>query len=168
MENDDIKQSSQLYIAFLEDGIYLNNVMTQIKLVDYNDYEELTNLKFDGAFNDDLDFWNVIFKVYSDVYSGFKPILVTIYIGFAFFQGLFIVTLFSLLVTWFNRLGTARMFKFSEQWKITIYGMTGFVLGNVFSTMFSLNIIYYIGIIWSLVICIKSTQVYERGDNNEL
>lgn len=157
-----------LTLCFLSDGVYMRTYILQSKLFDYTDYDELKNLNFNGAFTDDMEFWNSIFKVYNDYTSKFRTVYSVIYVISAFIENLFTLVIFSLLVTLFNRLGSRNHLKFGGQWKITIYGMTAYVLGNVFMMLFSWSLVYYIGIIWSLVMCIKATQRYERGDNNEL
>lgn len=159
---------SNAVIAFLEDGVYLESQVFSKKLFEYVEYIDFEGLDFNGAFENDNAFWDSIFRVYNNYYKNFRTSLIIFNIIFAVLQSIFTIVIFGLLVTLFNRFGGHNAFRFKTHYKITLHGLTAYVLGNVFSIAFSFGLLYYVGIIWSLAVCIKSTSRYERGDNNEL
>ena len=158
-----------ILLCFLEDGVYIVNRLYKTKLINYDDYDVLEGIDFNDATKDNRDFWDSIFNVYHGVLGKFQPFLSIVYIGSSFFQAIVTLLSYSVLLTWFNRLGMKSSFTFGQSWKITTYGLTAFALGNVLAIMFNFSIFYYVGIIWTLIICIISTQNFiGRGENNEL
>ena len=161
--------SNHIYISFLSDGVYVDNSIIGMNLFKYSDYEELEGLDFNGAINDDNEFWDVIFGVSQKYIDNFKLFLRIGYVGYAFFQGIITILIWSLLITLFNRVGGQYNLSFSKHWKLDVYGMTGFVLGSVLASLFSLGILYYIGLILSLIVCnIGTHNNLYRGGNHEL
>ena len=158
-----------MVLCFLEDGVYLMNYVYKYKIISYEDYEQLEGIDFNKATIDDSEFWDNIFSTYSSVLKKFQPFLSIVYIGSSFVQALVMLLFYSVLVTWFNRFGMKVNYSFWENWRITVYGLTAFTLGNALALMINMSIFYYVGIIWSLIICIISTQNFiGRGENNEL
>ncbi len=170
--NNDIElenSSVTTVIAFLADGVYFGNSIAKQEMIKYSDFEELNNLDFNSVKDNMLEFWNPVFNVVQKLLDQNKGLYVTLYILSSIFQALVMICLYSLIFTIFNRIGVPTHLKFKDHWKLSIYGVTGFVLGNTLSLLFNFSLLYYIGFIVSIVVCfISSKNFIIRGGNNEL
>ena len=176
MEIKNIKTSGINYqsftmetIAVLKDGVYLYNGITLNKMFSYSDYQVLENLDLNDAGKDKMDFWEPVFMVLQQQINKIKPFYIVMYILSSIIQACMTVLLCSLVLTGFNRIGTPINLRFKNHWKLCVYGSTGFVLGNIFATLYNFMLLYYVGLFLSIAICaIASKKFIIRGGKNEL
>jgi len=156
-------------VAFLSDGVYLTSEIMSQKILNYSDYDDLMNIDFNDVKEGKVSFWDPMFNVIQQKLDEFKPIYTAIYIFSSILQAIITICIYSLILVCFNRLGVKTHLRFSDHWKLCIYGLTGFVLGTTLSIMFNFTLLYYVGFIVSIVICsISSRKFIIRGGSNEL
>ena len=74
------------------------------------------------------------------------------------------LALLSLIVTIFGRFSKGNTLKFSKYWQMSIYLVTPMVFGELFATLYSMQVFYYIGLIMTLIYSMTFNQVCGKGD----
>ena len=69
--------STKTIIEFGRYGVFVHKYGMRILVFSYNEKPELSDLKFSDAYNDDSNFWNVIFKVAEEEIMLAEPLIKT-------------------------------------------------------------------------------------------
>ena len=155
-------------ILFFEDGIYLCTPVASTKIIEYKDYQAFEGLDFTLARSGDDSFWNQAYNLLNDIFNTYRGLFITISIIVIVIQSVLIIVIGSLLLTAFGRFGQANYFSFIKHWQIMIYVMTPLVVGDLFATLFSVRLFYYIGLFMTLIYSFGINQDPNRGGQNEL
>jgi hypothetical protein len=138
-------------ILMTKSKVYLRQAFMETLLFDYHDYESLKNLNLALASQDDYAFWNTVFPVISDQIAEFLPYIQMANIGMAFVLSLFDFLFFSVIITFFLKMGTHGLISFGKLWKLIVYAMTPYVLSQLLGSLFSLDLLSFAGMIVTVI-----------------
>ena len=158
-------------IVFLDQSVdlyyYLNGVkVTNLMLFKYSDYTELENVDLRLAKSiENYDFWNKMFNVTNKEISKYIP-YASIAVGISYtFLNLGMMLLIALVLSLFQRISIRRIISFKESYVIACYACSPLVISGLLSELFSLRIIYTIGIIVAVVYnMIAASQLISIND----
>lgn len=160
---------SETLIEFGRHGVFIHKYGVRILLFSYNEREELNNIKFSSAYEDDKEFWDVIFKVAKEEILFNEALIKSINIAVLFIGEALSMVILTVLLTLFNRPMNRKDLKFSKMWQMVIYLITPFAFASVLAQLFNMTLIYYIGLIIAIVNIIRFSQcIIIRGGKNEL
>jgi len=150
-------------ILFSKKSVYLvkkqilNTYKTK-ELFNYNKYNELENFDLSKAQENDIEFWGLVFPI---INAQIGEMFYTNYVmNFLFYYLLpFILELliFSLILTFFQRRfrGFNEPMRFSKLWQLMIYILLPYVVFRLFSQLYNIYILSFIGIIMSIIYASK-------------
>lgn len=149
-------------ILFTIDGVYeYRNYPTL--LVTYDKYN-LNGIDFSKAKENDYKYWENIFTNLSSIINTYKNQTMWITIVSLVLISSGGLALLSLIVTIFGRFSKGNTLKFSKYWQMSIYLVTPMVFGELFATLYSMQVFYYIGLIMTLIYSMTFNQVCGKGD----
>lgn len=149
-------------ILFSIDGVYeYRNYPTL--LVTYDKYN-LNGIDFSKAKENDYKYWENIFTNLSSIINTYKNQTMWITIVSLILISSGGLALLSLIVTIFGRFSKGNTLKFSKYWQMSIYLVTPMVFGELFATLYSMQVFYYIGLIMTLIYSMTFNQVCGKGD----
>ncbi|CCY07170.1 uncharacterized protein BN756_00489 [Coprobacillus sp. CAG:698] len=149
-------------ILFTIDGVYeYRNYPTL--LVTYDKYN-LNGIDFSKAKENDYKYWENIFTNLSSIINTYKNQTMWITIVSLVLISSGGLALLSLIVTIFGRFSKGNNLKFSKYWQMSIYLVTPMVFGELFATLYSMQVFYYIGLIMTLIYSMTFNQVCGKGD----
>ncbi len=168
--NDDIETSTRYstIIEFNRTGVFIQQFGIRRLLFGYNEYEELSSINFKDAYENDSKFWDNIFSVLDNeipkqevIYKGFNILV-------SFVSTALSLALWSLIFTIFNKSSNNKV-TFSKYWQLMIYILTPYAVCYTLSRMFGFGILYYIGLIWTVINVMRFSQriVIIKGDDND-
>lgn len=141
-------------LIFKSDGLYTSsssNAIFQYKSIDFNGFS------FKEAKNGSFEYYDQIFGKITKMLDYIKEQTLPIDILLATFEIASNILLLSLICTLITRINQ-KQYHFKKQWKLTIYLLTPFIFGELFAILFSINIIYYIGLIITIKNCMSFNQ----------
>lgn len=138
-------------ILMTKSKVYIRQTFMETLLFEYDDYENLKNLDLALASKDDYAFWNTIFPVISDQIAKFLPYIQMTNIGMAFVLSLFDFLFFSLILTFFLKMGTRGLISFGTLWKLMVYTMTPYVLCQLLGNLYSFDLLSFAGMIVTVI-----------------
>lgn len=163
------KEISENYtIVFRQEAIVLNLAGVEMKIANYNDIDRLKNfdLSLLGDYNN-TNAWNDIFAVCNDVVKSYiKFAAVSISLA-AFLENGLVILIIALIISMSFVFRFSRLLKFSAMYKMSIYYTAPFVVGCLLSSLFNFALLYYIGMIVSLVYSIIGSNVIVRRLMNQ-
>ncbi len=168
--NDSVRyREFPVVVELSKSGVFLYQYGFRQFLFSYSDYSELNGMKLNLACENNDHFWNVAFGIIRTEAKKIAPVFRTIDIVLSIIVNGVYICLFSFILTLFNRSGNRKNVKFSKFWQMVIYLMTPYAVGSILADVFGLALIYYVGLIWSMVNVIRFSQfIGLRGDINEL
>lgn len=164
---EDVKNSEMpidgMSIVLAKDGVYLK-VGAAIKIVEYSKYDYLHNIDFtDEELLADIKFWDNIFSVTESILKEYKPLTLIINTIYYFIYWTGTMMMFVLIISFFSKMRTSNLLSFGSIFKISIYNLAPFVICLIFSTVFNLGFLIYIGyIITSIYNFITINEVLKR------
>lgn len=142
-------------IVLTKDGIYqiislLEDFPT--KIASYSDYEYLKNLDFsDPEIFSDINFWDNVFNVTSMILNEARPMYIISNLLYYVVYWIGMIVLFVFIMTFFAKMRTGNYLGFWKIFKLTFYSLTPFIVCLVFSTLFNLGFLVYIGYLISAI-----------------
>jgi len=138
-------------IVFAKDGIYIK-LPVAIQLFGYDKYDYLKNIDFtDKDLLADINFWDNMYSIADSELNELKPTFLIINTIRYIFSYIGLMMTIVLIVSLFTKLRTGTYLNFGAIFKITIYSLAPLVVCLVFSTLFNLGFLTYIGYILSMV-----------------
>lgn len=160
---------SETVIEFGRHGVFVHKYGGRMLLFSYNEKKELNNLSFSKAYDDDKEFWDTIFKVAEEEVLFKETLIKTIDIAVLFVGETLSILILTLLLALFNRPLNRKDLKFNKMWQMTVYLISPFAFAKVITELFGVTLIYYIGLIITIVNIIKFSQcIVIRGGKDEL
>ena len=144
---------NKINIIMGKDAIHISYSLLDFELGKYSDYEEFEGLDFSDSSINNSDLWEPLMLGYKKVLSNYVGVINTIYIIIYA-----ISIIFSLLATLISRIGY-KLYSFKDNWKLVIYCMMGYVLGNFLSTLTGVSIFGFIGIVITLIYAFSLNRV---------
>lgn len=167
--DNQVYTNTQTTIELTRTGVFLHQYGIKKLLFSYSDYSELKNIDITKAYDNDNDFWEIVFDIVDkevDKYETAARVIsvISIFIGEATY-----LLVLSFVLTLFNRGTNRRGLKFTKIWQMAIYMMSPYVFGGIIAETFGIVIVYYIGLIWSMINVGRfSNTIVLRGEDNEL
>ena len=133
------------------DGVYTKYPIVY-KIMEFKDFEYLKNLDFSNKeILSDISFWDNIFNVVETVLGEYKPIFVVIGLIYNFMYLAGLMMAIALITTFFSKMRTSNFLSFGSIFKLTIYNLAPFVICLIFSTLFNIAFLMWIGYILTAV-----------------
>lgn len=148
-------------ILFWNDGIYEYS-STPTLILSY-DMLNLDGTDFRNAKNNDYDFWENIFTKLSTILDEYRNQTKWYTIGVLLLSSLLGLGLLSIIITIFGRFSRGNNIKFSKYWQMSIYLVTPMIFGELFATLYGLQLFYYIGLIMTIIYSIIFNQMSGKG-----
>lgn len=158
--------SSNEVIIFTEDGIAISLYTMVFYLGSYDEFSSFEGLSFENTKPSDSDFWDVFFEGMNSVYKKYKTTIFVINVTLTILSSAISFILFTLITTAISRLGRLGLIPFGKNYKLIIYYMMPYVLGELFASLTGIRIIMYIGMGYTLFNIFKMNFVV-GGSNNE-
>ena len=149
---------NKINIIMGKDAIHISYSLLDFVLGKYSDYEEFEGLDFSDSSINNSDLWEPLMLGYKKVLSNYVGVINTIYIIIYAISIIGNLIIFSLLATLISRIGY-KLYSFKDNWKLVIYCMMGYVLGNVLSTLTGVSIFGFIGIVITLIYAFSLNRV---------
>ncbi len=159
-ENSGKEISENYTIVFREEAILLSFAGVEMKIANYNDIDKLKNFELSllGDYNNTNE-WNDVFAVCNDVVKSYINFAALSISFSAFIQNVMVILIIALIISMSFVFRFSKLLKFSAMYKMSIYYTAPFVIGCLLSSLFNLGILYYIGMIVSLVYSIIGSNV---------
>ncbi len=143
---------NEMALVFCSDGVYLKVAVANSKIVQYSDYDYLKNVNFSNKELIESEiFWIEIYTILDDITDSYKPIYVISYSLYYIIYWFMWLSIFCLIMALFSKMRTMGLIKYWELFKMSIYGLTPFIICSVFATLFNLGFLIYIGYIISAI-----------------
>lgn len=169
--NDDVISNPRyaMIIELSRTGVFIHQFGIRRLLFAYKDYEELNNIRFNGAYTNDSAFWDKIFSVLDSELPKEGPVYKVLNVAIVFVSTAFSLALWSLIFTIFNRPVDNRGITFGKYWQMVIYLLTPYAICYTISRMFSLSLLYYVGLVWTIFNIMRFSQriVFIKGDSDD-
>lgn len=160
---------AETVVEFNRHGVFVHKYGIRMFLFSYNEKEELNDIDFKSAYDDDKEFWDAIFKVAEEEVLFKESLIKTMDIAVLFIGEVLTVLILTLLLALFNRPINRKDLKFNKMWQMTVYLISPFAFAKVITELFGLTLIYYIGLIVTIINIIKFSQcIIIRGGKDEL
>ncbi|MDD3171165.1 MAG: hypothetical protein PHO86_02470 [Bacilli bacterium] len=168
-DNIQVDSATTPTIVFTKNGVvFIYSIYNDI-LLTYDDYPELEDLDFSGAYNDDDAFWGTIFPIISNKLDSYKPVIITANVVVAIIGALGSILIWSLIISVFQKINIGSKIKFSKLWQMMMYIMITFVIGSLLADLFGSILLYYGGFILMVANSAKLGQaIIIGGEKNEL
>ncbi len=153
-ENIDNYQWSMdsILIVFCNDGVYGKMAIASKQFFKFSDSEYFKNLDFSNPdIFQDFDFWNNTFSVIQKLIDDSKVVYIAIYTCYYIIYSFIWLFVLALIVTMFSKFRIMGALKFWDLYKISIYSLTPFVICSVFSSLFGVGLLIYVGYIVSAI-----------------
>ncbi|HEY8445206.1 MAG TPA: DUF1189 family protein, partial [Bacilli bacterium] len=152
MDNIDDNLTDILTIIFQSDGVYIKQVLITRKVFQYDDYPILNGIDFsDASSHQNHEFWDKIFTVASQEINKIRPIINVVNVIVNGVVLILDLLIFCIVFSLFQTLLVSRVIKYTKLFKLSIYLLLPYTLGNVLSILFGYNIIYYLGLLISAI-----------------
>ena len=150
-------------------GVFLEQFGFKTLLFSYKDYEVLNNIRFEKAYDNDSEFWDCIFQVLDKEIPKYEIIYKVANVLLLFVSLSASLALWSLIFTIFNKSSDNRGLKFTKYWQMMVYVLTPYAFCYSLSRLFGLSLIYYIGLLWTIINVLRFSQriVVIKGDNDD-
>ncbi len=169
--NDDVTTYARYstIIEFSRTGVFIHQFGIRRLLCSYKDYFEFSNMKFSDAYNNDGEFWQNIFSIIDKEVPKQEVLYKTMNIVLVFIATAFSLALWSLIFSVFNKSTSTKKMSFGKFWQLMIYLITPYAVLYTMSKMFGLNLLYYIGLGWTIVNIFRFSRkvVIIKGDDND-
>ena len=142
----------KMSIVLATDGVYIKYSVMSEKLFEYSKYEYLKNLDLSDV--DQLRgnaFWNNIFDILYQELHSIRWFTITVNAINNILYSIMLMLAFTFIVTLFSKFRTGGYLKFFGIFKVTIYNLTPFIFCLIFSILFNLHFLTYIGYIISAI-----------------
>lgn len=150
-------------------GVFIHKYGVRVLLFSYNEKPELSNLKFSKAYDDDSEFWNTVFKIVEEEVILNEPVIKTVKIASLFVYETLSILVLIIILALFNRPMNRKELSFSKMCQMIVYLISPFAFASLLSQLFGFVIIYYIGLLITIINIMKFSQcIVIRGGNNEL
>ncbi|MGI6710681.1 MAG: DUF1189 family protein [Bacilli bacterium] len=145
------------YLVLSPDKVYLyvNGLPFKIEILSYSEYPSLANIDFSEATKGENLFWEEIFEIYRLEYNKFRPYNLAINLIESAINSLFMILLFSLLISLFGRPEISEVYGLVKIWKLTIYAMAPYVFLTTIGVLFNLVFFRILGILITVVFVIR-------------
>ena len=169
--NDEVMTNPR-YATIIElsrTGVFIHQFGIRRLLFAYKDYSELTNIKLSKSYENDGEFWGNVFSVLDKELPKEEGLYKAINIVLLVLSTAFSLVLWSLIFTIFNRPADKRGLSFAKYWQMVIYLLTPYAICFTVSKMFSLSLVYYLGLVWTIINIMRFSQriVFIKGDEND-
>lgn len=169
--NDDVTTYARYstIIEFSRTGVFIHQFGIRRLLCSYKDYFEFSNMKFSDAYNNDGEFWQNIFSIIDKEVPKQEVLYKTMNIVLVFIATSFSLALWSLIFSVFNKSTSTKKMSFGKFWQLMIYLITPYAVLYTMSKMFGLNLLYYLGLGWTIVNIFRFSRkvVIIKGDDND-
>lgn len=145
-------------VLLREDGVYLTQSALSIKLFDYSEYSGLNGLDFSNLKNKNDNSWNIVFNVINKEAEEIKPVSDVIQVVMIALTELISMILISVLLAFFQSFSLSGVITFGKIWKMCIYVLAPFVIGNVLGVMFNFALLFYVGLGFSALYAASISQ----------
>ena len=161
--------SAKTYVIFKETGVYLSQSAMHIKLFEYNEYTELDNFDFGDLSNSNSPSWDTIFTVAIEEINKVKPTITIMSIIMLAASETMTLLFISLMLAFFQSFTLTKIISFGQTWKMCIYLLTPYVIGNVLAMLFNLSILFYLGLAMTALYAASLSQriLREKSGRNE-
>ena len=161
--------SAKTYVIFKETGVYLSQSAMHIKLFEYNEYTELDNFDFGDLSNSNSPSWDTIFTVAIEEINKVKPTITIMSIIMLSASETMTLLFISLMLAFFQSFTLTKIISFGQTWKMCIYLLTPYVIGNVLAMLFNLSILFYLGLAMTALYAASLSQriLREKSGRNE-
>ena len=168
-DEDSNYRSYSTVIELNRTGVFLTQFGFKRLLFSYKDYDALKNVKFDLAYENDSEFWNKIFSVLDQEVPKYEVTYKVVNLSLLFASLAISLALWTLIFTIFNKSSDIRGLKFSKYWQMMVYILTPYAFCYSLSRMFGFSIIYYVGLLWTIINVLRFSQkiVVIKGDGND-
>lgn len=142
----------KMSIVLATDGVYIKYSVMSEKLFEYSKYEYLKNLDLSDV--DQLRgnaFWNNIFDILYQELHSIRWFTITVNAINNILYSIMLMLVFTFIITLFSKFRTGGYLKFFGIFKVTIYNLTPFIFCLIFSILFNLHFLTYIGYIISAI-----------------
>ncbi len=142
----------KMSIVLATDGVYIKYSVMSEKLFEYSKYEYLKNLDLSDV--DQLRgnaFWNNIFDILYQELHSIRWFTITVNAINNILYSIMLMLAFTFIITLFSKFRTGGYLKFFGIFKVTIYNLTPFIFCLIFSILFNLHFLTYIGYIISAI-----------------
>ena len=140
----------KMSIVLATDGVYIKYSVMSEKLFEYSKYEYLKNLDLSDV--DQLRgnaFWNNIFDILYQELHSIRWFTITVNAINNILYSIMLMLAFTFIITLFSKFRTGGYLKFFGIF--TIYNLTPFIFCLIFSILFNLHFLTYIGYIISAI-----------------
>lgn len=138
--------STVVNILLREDGVYLSQSAFHLKLFSYDEYDGLKNFDFSNLQSRNSPSWDIIINVIKQEIKQMKPltdIVQIVMVTLSEFVGMIFI---SLILAFFQSFTLTGVITFGKTWKMCIYALTPYVVGNVLGMLFGFPILFYLGL----------------------
>lgn len=142
----------KMSIVLATDGVYIKYSVMSEKIIEYSKYEYLKNLDLSDV--DQLRgnaFWNNIFDILYQELHSIRWFTITVNAINNILYSIMLMLVFTFIITLFSKFRTGGYLKFFGIFKVTIYNLTPFIFCLIFSILFNLHFLTYIGYIISAI-----------------
>lgn len=142
----------KMSIVLATDGVYIKYSVMSEKLFEYSKYEYLKNLDLSDV--DQLRgnaFWNNIFDILYQELHSIRWFTITVNAINNILYSIMLMLAFTFIITLFSKFRTGGYLKFFGIFKVTIYNLTPIIFCLIFSILFNLHFLTYIGYIISAI-----------------
>lgn len=158
--------ASHEVIIFNSDSIYINLYTVNFKLGNYDEFNDFEGLSFlDNTPNDD-NFWDPFFTGFKKVFEKYQDMVFVINVIITILSEIVTFLLMILIITAISRMGKVGLVSFGKSFKLIIYFMMPYVLGEFIATLTGVRILMYIGMGYTLVNIFRMNFMI-GGSNNE-
>lgn len=139
-------------IVICDDGVYGKVAMASQNFIKFSDYEYFKNVDLSNPSTlKDFDFWNNTFSVIEKLSNESKPMYVIIYSIYYVFYWIVWLSVFCLIISMFSKMRVFGALKYWDLFKISFYSLTPFVICSIFSSLFNLGFLIYVGYLLSAI-----------------
>lgn len=141
-------------IVLTKDGVYQKVAFITVanQIITYNDFDYLKNLDLSNPnIYSELSFWDNIFSIVGAILNEAKPLYVIVNSIYNLFYWVGMIVFFVLIISFFAKMRIRSYLSFWSLFKISFYSMTPFIICLVFSILFNITILIYIGYLISAI-----------------
>lgn len=141
-------------IVLTKDGVYQKVAFITVanQIITYNDFDYLKKLDLSNPnIYSELSFWDNIFSIVGAILNEAKPLYVIVNSIYNLFYWVGMIVFFVLIISFFAKMRIRSYLSFWSLFKISFYSMTPFIICLVFSILFNITILIYIGYLISAI-----------------
>lgn len=150
--------STTINIILKEDGVYLTQSAIQLQLFAYNKYNELKDFDFSNLQDKYSQSWDIVFNIVKLEIARLKPFTDLLQITMTLIMEMFGMIVISLILAFFQSFTLTGVITFGKTWKMCIYALTPYVVGNVLGMLFNFTILFYLGLGVSAIFAASISQ----------